>query len=77
MPKFAKGSQEAKDWAKKMADARALKAGRKPVGENEDVSIKTMGAPELVLPEYFATPTKKGWKYIYIYFSLRVNRRLL
>jgi hypothetical protein len=64
MPKFAKGSKEAKEWAKKMADARAIKAGRKPVEENEDVSIKAMGAPELVLPEYFATPTKKGWKLV-------------
>ena len=64
MPKFAKGSQEAKDWAKRMADARAVKAGRKPVGEFEDVSIKKMGTPQLILPEYFATRTKKGWKLV-------------
>ena len=64
MPKFAKGSVEAKEWAKKMADARAVKAGRTPVGVNEMVDVMKMGKPEIVLPEYFATRTKKGWKLV-------------
>lgn len=64
MPRFAKGSAEAKEWAKKMADARDKKAGRKSVGADEKVVITKMGEPELVLPEYFATRTKKGWKLV-------------
>ena len=64
MPKFEKGSVEAKEWAKKMADARAIKAGRTPVGVNEMVDVMKMGKPEIVIPEWFATRTKKGWKLV-------------
>jgi hypothetical protein len=65
MPKFEKGSVEAKEWAKKMADARAVKAGtRTPVGVNEMVDVMKMGKPEIVIPEWFATRTKKGWKLV-------------
>ena len=65
MPKFEKGSVEAKEWAKKMANAKAVKAGtRTAEGVDEKVNIMPMGKPKIVIPEWFATRTKKGWKLV-------------
>ena len=65
MPKFEKGSVEAKEWAKKMANARAVKAGtRTAEGVDEKVNIMPMGKPKIVIPEWFATRSKKGWKLV-------------
>lgn len=58
-----KGSQEAKDWAKKMADIR--KAKQVITKQNEPkVNIELMGEPQLILPEYFAIPRKNGYKLV-------------
>lgn len=60
---LVKGSQEAKDWAKKMADAR--KAKQVLVKQTEPkVKIEIMGEPQLILPEYFAVPRKNGYKLV-------------
>jgi len=69
MPKFPKGSQEAKDYMKSLRDKR----GTKPVDPNKPkkltkrqkqlmtpVDIPVMGSSTLILPEYFATPIKNG-----------------
>jgi hypothetical protein len=65
MPNFEKGSVEAKEWAKKMANARAVKAGtRTAEGVDEKVNIMPMGKPKIVIPEWFATRSKKGWKLV-------------
>ena len=34
------------------------------IAKDEKVAITRMGEPELVLPEYFATRSKKGWKLV-------------
>lgn len=60
---LVKGSQEAKDWAKKMAEAR--KAKKVITKQNEPkVKIEMMGEPQLILPEYFAVPRKNGYKLV-------------
>jgi len=87
MPRFEKGSEEAKAWAKKMKDAREAKKGdveyqkkkaEKKQMKKEDVSSKKaetiskepkinvdiFGTDELILPEYFAIATKKGYKLV-------------
>jgi len=87
MPRYEKGSEEAKAWAKKMKDAREAKktdveyqkkkSERKQM-KKEDVSSKKaetiskepkinvdiFGTDELILPEYFAIATKKGYKLV-------------
>ena len=52
MPRPPKGSQEAKEWAKRMADARKAKRTQKD-DEGIKVVAPVFGASELVLPEYF------------------------
>jgi len=69
MPKFPKGSQEAKDYMKSLREKR----GTKPVDPNKPkkltkrqktlmtpVDIPLMGSSTLVLPEYFATELANG-----------------
>jgi len=60
---LVKGSQEAKDWAKKMADARNKKKAITKQTEPK-VKIELMGEPQLILPEYFAVPRKNGYKLV-------------
>ena len=69
MPKFPKGSQEAKDYMKSLRDKRGTKpkdptAPKKLTKRQkelaETVDIPLMGSSTLILPEYFATPIKNG-----------------
>ena len=60
---LVKGSQEAKDWAKKMADARKAKKVITKQTEPK-VKIEMMGQPQLILPEYFAVQKKNGYKLV-------------
>jgi hypothetical protein len=87
MPRYEKGSQEAKDWAKKMKEAREAKKGdveyQKKVSERKQmkkediiskkaetiskepkIDVDVFGTDELILPEYFAVATKKGYKLV-------------
>ena len=70
MPRFEKGSQEAKDY---MASIRAKKGGtpnpnKKPtknqVKMNMGVDIPIVGSNTLIFPEYLAQPTKNGYKLV-------------
>jgi hypothetical protein len=70
MPRFEKGSQEAKDY---MASIRAKKVGtpnpnKKPtktqVKMNMGVDIPIVGSNTLIFPEYLAQPTKNGYKLV-------------
>jgi hypothetical protein len=58
-----KGSEQAKEWAKKMADARKAKSIKTKSTEPK-VKIEMMGEPELILPEYFAVRRKNGFKLV-------------
>ena len=60
---LVKGSQEAKDWAKKMADARKAKSDKTKLTEPK-VNIDFMGENQLILPEYFAVRRKNGFKLV-------------
>jgi hypothetical protein len=70
MPRFEKGSQEAKDY---MASIRAKKGetpnpNKKPtktqVKMNMGVDIPIVGSNTLIFPEYLAQPTKNGYKLV-------------
>lgn len=70
MPRFEKGSQEAKDY---MASIRAKKGGtpnpnKKPtktqVKMDMGVDIPIVGSNTLIFPEYLAQPTKNGYKLV-------------
>ena len=63
MPTYIKGSQEAKDWAKKMAEARNKKRGVKIANEPQ-VKIDMVGETELIIPDWYATRTKRGFKLV-------------
>ena len=63
MPTYQKGSQEAKEWARKMADARKKKKVEKVANEPK-VKIDMMGETELIIPDWFATKTNKGFKLV-------------
>lgn len=59
MPRPEKGSQEAKEWAKKMAEARKAKRTQKD-NEGTKIVAPVFGESELVLPEYFVEEKKNG-----------------
>ena len=63
MPKFPKGSDEAKEWGKKMAKAKADKKA-KAMEEGDKVVASVFGASQLNLPKFFVLPSKKGWKLV-------------
>jgi len=63
MPKFPKGSDEAKEWGKKMAKAKADKK-TKTMEEGDKVVASVFGASQLNLPKFFVLPSKKGWKLV-------------
>lgn len=60
---LVKGSQEAKDWAKKMMDARKVKSAKNKETEPK-VNIDLIGENQLILPEYFAVKRKNGYKLV-------------
>ena len=77
MPRFEKGSQEAKDFMAKIRNIRkqpdyvppANKKLTKKQKEKEELSkikvdIPIMGETSLVVPEYFAVPRKNGYKLV-------------
>lgn len=77
MPRFEKGSQEAKDYMEKIRNARkqpgyvppANKKLTKKQKESEalkkvKVDIPIMGETSLIVPEYFAIRTKNGYKIV-------------
>ncbi len=59
MPRPEKGSEQAKEWAKKMAEARKAKRTQKD-DEGTKVIAPLFGESELVLPEYFVEEKKNG-----------------
>ena len=59
MPRPEKGSAEAKEWAKKMAEARKAKRTQKD-DEGTKIVAPLFGESELVLPEYFVEEKKNG-----------------
>lgn len=77
MPRFAKGSQEAKDFMAKIRNARKaedyvppankrLTKKQKEAAEMKSsvVDIPIMGETTLIVPEYFAIPRKNGYKLV-------------
>jgi len=77
MPRFEKGSQEAKDFMAKIRNARKaedyvppankrLTKKQKEAAEMKStvVDIPIMGEPTLIVPEYFAIPRKNGYKLV-------------
>jgi hypothetical protein len=69
MPKFAKGSQEAKDWGAKMKAARAAAKAdpnrpQKAPKPKEMVKLPIVGADELVVPEYMGNVSGKKMRLV-------------